>query len=300
MNKILSCGMKLTITLTGKNRRYKHSISVRTLVSATVLSSIFMLVSSRSTESVSEDVSRVRLAQSEINETQTDIKALKHQTTIKLNALLSHIASLSAKATLLDEKGKQIASELGMTATDLDAFVPVSIPDNVHDDPILKEIAQLEASLDIKSQQLSMLESLVRGHHIHEQSQLSGRPIESGWLSSYYGMRADPFTGEPAMHKGLDFAGKAGENVVATAAGIITWAGERYGYGQLIEIEHGDGFVTRYGHNDNLLVSIGDVVTKGQAVAKMGNTGRSTGAHVHYEVIRNGKQIDPLPYVYKK
>jgi murein DD-endopeptidase MepM/ murein hydrolase activator NlpD len=113
-------------------------------------------------------------------------------------------------------------------------------------------------------------------------------------------MRADPFTGKPTMHKGLDFAGKEGDNVVATAAGIVTWAGDRYGYGQLVEIDHGDGFITRYGHNDGLTVSIGDVVTKGQPIAKMGNTGRSTGVHVHYEVIRNGRQVDPLPYVYKK
>ena len=145
-----------------------------------------------------------------------------------------------------------------------------------------------------------MLESLVRGHHIHEQSQLSGRPIQSGWLSSYYGMRKDPFTGSPAMHKGLDFAGKTGDDVVSTAAGIITWAGERHGYGLLVEIDHGDGIVTRYGHNNALSVSVGDVVTKGQPIAIMGSTGRSTGAHVHYEVIRHGQQIDPLPYVTKR
>ncbi|AIF99779.1 MAG: peptidase M23 [Alteromonas sp.] len=292
--------MKLTITLTGKNKRYRHSISVRTLVSATVLSSIFMLVSSRSTESVSEDIARVRLAQSEVKATQQDVDALKQQTANKLNALLTRVAELSAQASMLDEKGKQIATELGMTATDLDAFVPVSIPDNLQGDPLLDDIAKLQQSLDVKSQQLSMLESLVRGHHIHDQSQLSGRPIESGWLSSYYGMRADPFTGEPALHKGLDFAGKAGDNVIATASGIVTWAGERFGYGHLVEIDHGDGYVSRYGHNDTLKVSVGDVVTKGQPIAQMGNTGRSTGVHVHYEVIRNGKQIDPLPFVYKK
>ena len=292
--------MKLTITLTGKNKRYRHSISVRTLVSATVLSSIFMLVSSRSTESVSEDIARVRLAQSEVKATQQDVDALKQQTANKLNALLTRVAELSAQASMLDEKGKQIATELGMTATDLDAFVPVSIPDNLQGDPLLDDIAKLQQSLDVKSQQLSMLESLVRGHHIHDQSQLSGRPIESGWLSSYYGMRADPFTGEPALHKGLDFAGKAGDNVIATASGIVTWAGERFGYGHLVEIDHGDGYVSRYVHNDTLKVSVGDVVTKGQPIAQMGNTGRSTGVHVHYEVIRNGKQIDPLPFVYKK
>ena len=123
--------MKLTITLTGKNKRYRHSISVRTLVSATVLSSIFMLVSSRSTESVSEDIARVRLAQSEVKASQQDVDALKQQTANKLNALLTRVAELSAQASMLDEKGKQIATELGMTATDLDAFVPVSIPDNL-------------------------------------------------------------------------------------------------------------------------------------------------------------------------
>jgi len=259
-----------------------------------------MLVSSRSTESVSEDIARVRLAQSEVKATQQDVDALKQQTANKLNALLTRVAELSAQASMLDEKGKQIATELGMTATDLDAFVPVSIPDNLQGDPLLDDIAKLQQSLDVKSQQLSMLESLVRGHHIHDQSQLSGRPIESGWLSSYYGMRADPFTGEPALHKGLDFAGKAGDNVIATASGIVTWAGESFGYGHLVEIDHGDGYVSRYGHNDTLKVSVGDVVTKGQPIAQMGNTGRSTGVHVHYEVIRNGKQIDPLPFVYKK
>ena len=102
------------------------------------------------------------------------------------------------------------------------------------------------------------------------------------------------------MHKGLDFGGETGDNVVATAAGIVTWAGERYGYGNLVEIEHGDGLITRYGHNQSLRVAVGEVVTKGQPVAVMGSTGRSTGAQVHYEVIRNGQQIDPLPFVYKK
>ena len=100
------------------------------------------------------------------------------------------------------------------------------------------------------------------------------------------------------MHKGLDFAGKEGDPVIATAAGLVTWAGERSGYGYMIEIDHGNGLVSRYGHNALLDVEMGDVVTKGQVIADMGSTGRSTGVHVHYEVLRNGKQIDPLPFVY--
>jgi len=128
---------------------------------------------------------------------------------------------------------------------------------------------------------------------------LAGRPVSKGWLSSYYGIRKDPFNGRPAMHKGVDFAGKTGSGVIATGAGIVTWSGVRSGYGNLVEIDHGNGLRTRYGHAASLNVEVGDVVTKGQVVALMGSTGRSTGAHVHYEVLKNGQQIDPLPFVYR-
>ncbi len=102
------------------------------------------------------------------------------------------------------------------------------------------------------------------------------------------------------MHKGLDFAGKENAEIIATASGVVSWADKRYGYGQLIEIDHGDGFKTRYGHNKTLLVTLGDVVKKGQVIARMGSTGRSTGPHVHYEILRNNDQINPLKYVYRK
>lgn len=292
--------MKLTITFIGKQKRYRKSISVRTLVSFTVLSSLFMLVSSRSTDSVSEDIARIKLAQAANEAGGAEVDALAASTRQQLQILAERLAEMDATVSQLDEKGKLIAAEFGMKAEDLDAFDPGSSPKDVDSEPLMEQIAALQQTVSAKKQQLAMLESLVRGHHIHEQSQLSGRPIASGWLSSYYGMRADPFTGNPAMHKGLDFAGKSGDDVVSTAAGIVTWAGERHGYGLLIEIDHGDGIVTRYGHNQALSVAIGDVVTKGQTIAVMGSTGRSTGAHVHYEVIRNGQQIDPLPYVTKR
>ena len=125
-----------------------------------------------------------------------------------------------------------------------------------------------------------MLESLAFGHHIENNRYLSGRPISKGWLSSYYGMRKDPFSGRPAMHKGVDFAGKEDAEIIATGSGVVTWSGKRYGYGQLIEIDHGEGLKTRYGHNKNLLVAVGDVIDKGQVIARMGSTGRSTGPHV--------------------
>jgi murein DD-endopeptidase MepM/ murein hydrolase activator NlpD len=138
------------------------------------------------------------------------------------------------------------------------------------------------------------------GHHIESTSYLSGRPIAKGWLSSYYGVRKDPFSGKPAVHKGLDFAGKEDTAIIATASGVVSWASDRYGYGKLIEINHGRGLKTRYGHNKNILVKVGEVVSKGQVIARMGSTGRSTGPHVHYEILRNNAQIDPIKFVYRK
>jgi len=121
--------------------------------------------------------------------------------------------------------------------------------------------------------------------------------VTGGFISSYFGEREDPFSGEEAYHKGVDFAGTAGAHVTAVAAGVVTWAGQRTGYGNLVEINHGDGYVTRYAHNERTLVSVGQTVKRGDSIALMGSTGRSTGPHVHFEVLRNGRQVDPLSFV---
>lgn len=289
--------MKLTVNLIGKQKRYRYAISVRTLVSMTVLSSLLMLISSRSTHLVSEDIARLALAEQWNEKDRVALQALEAKTEAQLSVVISQLAELNSQLSQLDQRSGHLAEALGMKAKDLEAFA-----DNVVTEPV-ESVAPFEQafiaarqSIDSRSRQIAMLESLVKGHHIHQQSQLSGRPVESGWLSSYYGMRKDPFSGTPAMHKGLDFAGATGDAVVTTAAGIVTWAGKRYGYGNLVEVEHKDGFVTRYGHNHSIDVVVGDVVTKGQTIARMGNTGRSTGAHVHYEVLRNGQPVDPLPF----
>lgn len=289
--------MKLTVNLIGKQKRYRYAISVRTLVSMTVLSSLLMLISSRSTHLVSEDIARLALAEQWNEKDRVALQALEAKTEAQLSVVISQLAELNSQLSQLDQRSGHLAEALGMKAKDLEAFA-----DNVVTEPV-ESVAPFEQafiaarqSIDSRSRQIAMLESLVKGHHIHQQSQLSGRPVESGWLSSYYGMRKDPFSGTPAMHKGLDFAGATGDAVVTTAAGIVTWAGKRYGYGNLVEVEHKDGFVTRYGHNHSIDVVVGDVVTKGQTIARMGSTGRSTGAHVHYEVLRNGQPVDPLPF----
>ena len=158
-------------------------------------------------------------------------------------------------------------------------------------------IANLNKQLASREEQLDVLEEVIMSRQLRSESKPRGRPIVKGWTSSYYGKRTDPFSGKLAMHKGMDFAGKEGSKIIAVASGVVTWSGDRYGYGNLIEVNHGNGYTTRYGHNAKLLVEVGDSVVKGQAISLMGSTGRSTGPHVHFEVLKNDRQINPSKFV---
>ena len=125
----------------------------------------------------------------------------------------------------------------------------------------------------------------------------AGRPIPTGWLSSYFGNRTDPMTGRKAFHSGMDFAGRPGSDIIAVASGVVVWSGRRHGYGHMVEIDHGNGYTTIYAHNKRNLVRVGDRVRKGDVIALMGASGRATGTHVHFEVLRHGKPVNPLDYV---
>ena len=150
---------------------------------------------------------------------------------------------------------------------------------------------KLDRKLDNRESQLQILTSMMSDNRLKKEQTVAGRPITKGWMSSSYGMRSDPFHGEQRWHGGVDFAGKKGSDVVAVASGVVTWSGKRSGYGNMVEITHGDGFITRYGHNDENLVTLGSIVKKGQQIANMGSSGRSTGPHVHFEVYKNGRTV---------
>ncbi len=161
------------------------------------------------------------------------------------------------------------------------------------------ELAALSAQLRRREAELNILDEVILNEDIHEASQVKGRPVTWGWLSSAYGKRVDPITGKIAWHSGVDFAGRDGSEVIAVASGVVTYAGHRSGYGQLVEITHRNGLVTRYGHHKSLLVEVGDVVKKGEQIGVMGSTGRSTGPHVHFEVLKHGRNVDPAAYIAK-
>lgn len=227
----------------------------------------------------------------------------------QITALTIKLAELQSQVLRLNALGDRLADDAGIPEKEFNfsqlpaSGGPASNTFLVNDktlEQLFIEIEHFESKINYEEKQLQMLESLTFGHHIQNNGYLSGRPISKGWLSSYYGVRKDPFNGKPTMHKGVDFAGKENTAIIATASGVVTWASKRFGYGQLIEINHGNGLTTRYGHNKDLLVNVGDVVNKGQNIARMGSTGRSTGPHVHYEILRNNKQINPIKFVYRK
>ena len=300
--------MKLTLLFRSNKARFIINISKQKILLALLAISGLFLVSSRSTHSPEENIARIQFAKTGLDEQAKEVSLLKINTEQRMTGMMLKLADIQSQILRLDVLGSRLVEQAKLNPTEF-SFNKIpstgrplgssSVDIQVQDVLLSKMVGMLD-KIQNKAQELSALESIMLSHHIAQESKLEGKPISSGWLSSYYGIRKDPFNGKPAMHKGLDFAGKEGQSVFATGAGIIIWSGSRYGYGELVEIDHGGGFVTRYGHNKKVNVKIGDVVTKGQSIAVMGSTGRSTGPHVHYEVIRKGKQQDPLPYVYRK
>lgn len=290
--------MSFTILYKGKNRRFVKRISARKLLSLSVIASIVFLISSRSTESVYENHVRVNVIKTGLEQQANLVEQLKVNTQEQVGGLVNQLAILQNRINQMELLTTTMADNAGLNKEDFSLNNEMQTLDAT-DSSLTNQINKMSETLDFKIQQLTALESLMLGLNIERESELAGRPVDTGWLSSYYGVRKDPFTGRPSMHKGLDFAGKEGGNVIATGAGVVTWSGDRYGYGKLVEIDHGNGLRTRYGHNAQLSVEAGDVVTKGQSIALVGNTGRSTGAHVHYEVLKNGQQVDPLPFIYR-
>ena len=222
-----------------------------------------------------------------------------------VNALALRLGQLQAHVIRLDALGKRLVkvAELDNGEFDFEATPaqggpaplaeqqPLPVPDFI---AALDEVAQ---QLSDRERQLNLLSTFLMNSNLQEEVLPAGRPVKSGWISSYFGKRTDPFTGKVGYHEGIDFAGKKGSDVVSVAAGVVSYAGGRSKYGRTVEISHGNGYVTRYAHNQKNLVKVGDTVKKGDTIALMGSSGRSTGPHVHFEVLRKGKVVNPLRYI---
>ena len=244
-------------------------------------------------------------------------KALKHQSDDleqarqlaqhKLSAMALRIAELQARLVRIDALGERLTTIAKIEKGEFDFSRPPAVggPELQANQPefaepeIASTIDELAEQISDRQHQLEILESLLANRKIQNDVFIAGRPVKKGWISSRYGRRTDPFSGNIAWHGGVDFAGKDGSDIVSVAAGVVTWSSDKYGYGNLVEINHGNGFVTRYAHCKENLVKVGDVVKKGQIVALMGSSGRSTGPHVHFEVFKNGRAVDPATYIHR-
>lgn len=223
----------------------------------------------------------------------------------RLDALASRVGQMNAHVIRLDALGRRLTemAHLDKGEFNFDSPPAVGGPEGLMEGALAASpdistmLDSLTRQIKDRERQLSVLESLISTRNLNRQIVPGGRPVTQGWISSYFGQRTDPFNGRTAYHRGVDFAGPAGSPIVAVASGVVTYSKDRFGYGKTVEINHGNGYVTRYAHNQRTLVAPGDTVQKGQSIALMGSTGRSTGPHLHFEVLKNGRAVDPMSFV---
>ncbi len=242
----------------------------------------------------------------ELVEQRETIDAIRQGNEDTLDALAVRIAQMNARMIRLDAVGRRLTEMADIDGGEFNfdsepalggPEEPTAAGSNVPVSEVVEAMTSLSDQLDSREAQLAVLESVIMNQNLNERVYPQGRPVKSGWLSSYFGRRIDPFTGKPANHTGIDFAGKMGDDIIAVADGVVTWSGDRFGFGIMVEINHGNGYATRYAHNSENLVSIGDEVRKGQVIALMGKTGRATGPNLHFEVLQNGRRVNPVKFI---
>jgi murein DD-endopeptidase MepM/ murein hydrolase activator NlpD len=242
----------------------------------------------------------------QLQEQRVSIESIRQENEDTLDALSIRIAQMNARMIRLDALGRRLTDMADIDDGEFDfdsdpamggPEEPMAAGSNVAIPEMLRAMNTLGAQLNNREAQLDVLEGVLMNQNLKDRVYPQGRPVDAGWLSSYFGKRTDPFTGKLANHTGIDFAGKMGAEISAVADGVVTWSADRYGYGIMVEINHGSGYSTRYAHNSENLVAVGDEVKKGQTVAFMGKTGRATGPNLHFEVLHNGSRVNPVKFI---
>ena len=237
------------------------------------------------------------------------LEQLRSASEQELDALTLKLAKLQARLSRLDALGERVAGLANIDSFDavatssylaggLEIGIASGTPDEFAGSNLLASISELAELINERQQQLGKIEGLLIDQRAIEDGFVAGRPVENAWIASPFGRRPDPITGKSSFHSGIDLTtGKAGAQISSVAGGVVTWAGPRSGYGLMVEVNHGNGFTTRYAHSQELFVEVGDVVSRDDKLALVGSTGRSTGPHVHFEVYKNGRVVDPASYI---
>ncbi|HIF18145.1 MAG TPA: M23 family metallopeptidase [Cycloclasticus sp.] len=267
-----------------------------------VLTAYFYIASASESQSANHST----VAEKELLAQRIEIERMREKTRNTLDNLALRVGQMQAQLTRLNAVGEHLAQKAKLSSPEFNFDEQPAIggtdaqalASSFTQDQLLHDIDALDEQLNLREKQLELLGVFSANKKLSKEVRPAGLPVEKGWLSSFYGYRADPFTGKKTFHHGVDIAGKSGTKVLAAASGIVTWTGKKSGYGYLIEIDHGSGYITRYGHNKEITVKVGAVVKQSDVIAKMGSTGRSTGPHVHFEVLRHGKKVNPRKYLY--
>jgi len=241
----------------------------------------------------------------EIQQQQDMLEQLSRAQETNINALAARLAELQAASTRLDALGERLVQlgQLDPEEFDFNQPPPVGGPERIINGEhanvpgMSQSISRLSQILRSQFARLDALQLLLQDRNLETERTPTGWPVSSGWISSGFGERNDPFSGKKVQHEGLDFAGIKGSEVLGVASGVVTWSGSKQGYGELVEVDHGNGYITRYAHNSELLVKAGDSIGVGQMIAKMGATGRASSPHVHFEVLYKGKAVNPYQFV---
>jgi murein DD-endopeptidase MepM/ murein hydrolase activator NlpD len=225
-----------------------------------------------------------------------------------LNAMALRLGELQARMLRLDGLGERLAKTAGLKPQELPSLQPGAAPGrggpvsslpsrNLSVREFADMVEELTRQVDARSDQLSVLEALLVHDSANRKFMPTLYPVVDGWFSSNFGYRIDPFTGQSSMHEGIDFPAESGTPIVAAASGKVVVSEWHPAYGKMLEIDHGNGLVSRYAHTSSVVVKEGDLVVRGQRVATVGSTGRSTGPHLHFEVRLNGVPQNPARFL---
>lgn len=221
-----------------------------------------------------------------------------------LNAMAIKLGEMQAQLLRLDALGERVSGLAGIKPQDLNFREPPgqggALSNHTRDvglPELRKTLDNLSKSVEQRSDYMSVIESELVQQKVKSKMLPTVRPVDGGFSSSGYGWRIDPFTGRAALHEGMDFVGSVGTPIMAAAAGIVVSTEVHPAYGNLVEIDHGNGLSTRYAHASRVFVKTGDVVKRHQKIAEIGTSGRSTGPHLHFEVHVNGVTQNPARYL---
>lgn len=222
-----------------------------------------------------------------------------------LNTMAARLGQLQAQVLRLDALGGRLAKHFGLPEHEFDfrqkpgqgGAEPSRAQYQLNPQQLEQELAQFAQQLDARTDGLSVLEALTLREQVKQSAFPSLYPVATGWFSSNYGWRLDPFSGKKAMHEGVDFMSEVGTPIKAAAGGVVVYSDYHPQYGNMIAIDHGNGLISRYAHASKRLVKMGDIVLQGQKIGEVGSTGRSTGPHLHFEVLSNGAPQNPVRYL---